>query len=129
MLRSVGVYVNEGVLKTAAIESRLTEASKSQILRYSLLRTLMSSAEAKAIVFGSPDDLTETNGRIDTKIPDSELAMIEERFPGVEISEVARAGLALASGEHHERAWEQAKWKRGRKPRSKNASESEATES
>ena len=117
MVRSVGVYVTEGMLKEAAIESRLSEASKSQILRFSILRTIMSSREARETIFGSPEQITETNGRIDAKIPDHEIKMIEESFPGIDISVIARAGLALASGEPHERAWETAKRVRGRKPR------------
>jgi hypothetical protein len=79
----------------------------------------MSAKDARAAVFGTPEEITETKGRVDAKIPDHEIAMIEARFPGIDISEVARAGFALASGALHDDAWESAKRTRGPKPRGK----------
>lgn len=117
MVRSVVVNVPPGTLRDAAYESHLTEASQSQLLRFAILRTIMSAREARETIFGSPEDITETNGQIAAKIPDHELAMVEEQFPGVEISTIARAGFALSSGEPHDRAWRNAKRVRGRKPR------------
>jgi hypothetical protein len=117
MVRSVVVNLTEGQLREAAIESRLTEASKSQILRFAILRTIMSAREARETVFGNPEEITETNGQVSAKIPDHEIAMIERHFPDVEISTIARAGLLLSAGEPHSRAWEDAKRTRGPKPK------------
>lgn len=117
MVRSVNVLVSEGTLRESALESRLTEATKSQILRFALLRTIMSAREARETVFGTAEQITETDGHVSAKIPEHEIKMITEHFPDLELSEIARAGFALATGEPHERAWKNAKLSRGPKPR------------
>jgi hypothetical protein len=117
MVKSIGAYVSEGTLREAAIESNLQGASKSQILRFALLRTVMSAREARNTIFGEPEDLHETAGRVDAKIPDHELALVQNKYPDIPISDLARFGFALSAGEPHERAWETASVKRGRKPR------------
>ena len=117
MVKSIGAYVSEGTLRDAATESNLQGASKSQILRFALLRTVMSAREARNTIFGEPDDLHETAGRVDAKIPDHELALVKNKYPNIPISDLARYGFALATGEPHDRAWENSTVKRGPKPR------------
>ena len=118
MVESVGVVVSEGTLREAASESRLEGASKSQILRFALLRTVMSAKEARNTIFGDPNDLQETNGRVDAKIPNHEMKLVRGKYPDEPISDLARYGFALCStGEPDDRARESATVKRGPKPR------------
>jgi hypothetical protein len=117
MVRSVGVYVSEGTLREAADESRLQGASKSEIVRFALLRTVMSAREARTTIFGEPTDLHETAGRVDGRIPDHELEMVQNKYPHLSISEIGRYGFGLASNELPDIALEGAKVKRGPKPK------------
>jgi hypothetical protein len=57
----------------------------------------MSAKEARATVFGNIDDLHETNGRVDAKMPEHELRLIRERFPDIPMSDLARLGLNVAA--------------------------------
>jgi hypothetical protein len=115
LVRSVGVYVSEGTLREVAEESRLQGASKSEILRFAVLRTIMSAREARSTVFGEPSDLHETSGRVDGKMPDHELEAVQRKYPQLSLSEIARYGLGLCSNELPETALEAAKVKRGPK--------------
>jgi hypothetical protein len=120
MVKSIGAYVSDGTLREAAIESNLQGASKSQILRFALLRTVMSAREARNTIFGEPNDLQETAGRVDAKIPDHELELVKRAYPDVALSDLARYGFGLASGEPDTRAWENASVPRGYQAHKKN---------
>jgi hypothetical protein len=120
MVKPVGVYISEGTLRDAATESNLQGASKSELLRFALLRTVMSAKEARDTVFGITEDYQETNGRVDAKIPDHELELVVSKYPDVPISDLARYGFALAAGELNERAWTAAKKDRGYRAHKKN---------
>jgi len=102
MSSPVGVYLPEGTLRRAAFESRLDGASKSEVVRYAWLRLFMSASQARATVFGV--DLTETNGRVNSYIPEHELAAGRDRFPDMTVSQIARFALAKAAGETDEDA-------------------------
>lgn len=109
----LNVSLPENTLRRAAYESRLDGASKSEVVRYAWLRLFMSASEARATVFGI--DLTETNGRVGAYIPQHELNLGREKFPDLNISEIARYALAKAAGETDEGAREFAlSMKRGR---------------
>lgn len=117
MATTVGAYIPEGTLRDAASEARLDGASKSQVVRYALLRQIMSARQARLAVFGSPDDLTETSGRVDSYVPAHELERIKAKMMELDFSEIStfvRYALALIAGETSEDAREFATVKRGR---------------
>lgn len=114
---STGAYVPDGIIREVVRESNLQGASKSQVLRFALLRLIMSSKEARLTIFGNPDEITETNGRIDAKIPVHEVEMIRNAYPDISLSELARYGLEISRGEAaHEALRLATSVKRGRKP-------------
>ncbi|WP_413799124.1 hypothetical protein [Streptomyces iranensis] len=110
----MGAYVSEGALSRAAYESRLDGASKSQIVRFSLLRLIMPADEARTAVFGELSDLKETRGRVDASLPVHEMNLIRRHYPGIPVSDLVRLGLAVASGVPEEQARVIARVKRGR---------------
>jgi len=102
MASPLNVTLPENTLRRAAYESRLDGASKSEVVRYAWLRLFMSASEARATVFGT--DLSETNGRVGAYIPQHELNLGREKYPDMNISQIARFALALAAGETPEQA-------------------------
>ena len=117
MPSTVGAYIPDGTLRDAAREGQLHGASKSQVVRFALLRQIMSARQARLAVFGSLDDMTETSGRVDSFVPTHELEQIKAKMAEMDFTDLStfvRYALAFIAGETPEDARKFATVKRGR---------------
>lgn len=94
-------------------------ASKSRLIRYSLLCLILDESEAHSTVFGDPDEITTVKGSINGKLPAHEWALIQQTYPGASMAELVRCGLALRAGRNPLKVWDLAKVPRGPRPKVK----------